>query len=151
MTDPRRDLSRLPLAIPERFHNVRYNAGHFPGAPDIHEVEGGANCQQYAYSILRHYGFEIQDFLSSELWDDREYTRISEQLQPFDLVLLHHEPQSFGAHVGLCVGEGLILHLSRKIDAPAIETLEEMQARAEYRFLIGFKTVLMRNEKKGTA
>ena len=151
MTDARLDLSRSPIEIPERFRDVRYNADHFPGAPGANGVEGGANCQQYAYSLLRHYGFEIPDLRSSELWSDSEHTRVSEDLQPFDLVLVHSKPESFGAHVGLCIGEGLILHLSRKIDAPAIETLKEMQASDEYRYLIGFKTILVRNGTKGDA
>jgi len=147
MTDSRLDLSRSPIDIPERFRNVRYNADRFPGAPGIQGVEGGANCQQYAYSILRHYGFAVPDLRSSELWEDAVHTRVSEDMRPFDLVLLHNEPNAWGAHVGLSVGEGLVLHLSRKIDAPAIETLEEMQARDEYRHLIGFKTILIRRQR----
>ncbi|WP_117192407.1 NlpC/P60 family protein [Rhizobium terrae] len=148
MTDARLDLSRSPIAIPERFRDVPYNPNHFPGAPGIYEVEGGANCQQYAFSLLRHHGFAIPDFRSSELWSDTQYTAVSEAMQPFDLVLVHDKPESFGAHVGLCIGGGLILHLSRRIDAPAIETLNEMQARDEYRCLIGFKTVLVRRQHK---
>lgn len=147
MTDSRLDLSRSPIDIPECFRDVRYNLDHFPGAPGVQGVTGGANCQQYAYSILRHYGFAVPDFRSSDLWEDTVHTRISGDMQPFDLVLVHSEPNAWGAHVGLCVGGGLVLHLSRKIDAPAIETLEEMQARHEYRHLIGFKTVLVRHEK----
>jgi len=151
MIDAKLDLSRSPIAIPERFRDVRYNADHFPGAPDSNGVEGGANCQQYAFSLLRHYGFEIPNLRSSEVWSDTEHTRVSEHLTPFDLVLVHNKPESFGAHIGLGIGDGLILHLSRKIDAPAIETITEMQARDEYRYLIGFKTVLVHNNKKGDA
>lgn len=148
MTDSRLDLSRSPIDIPERFRDVRYNADHFPGAPGIRGVEGGANCQQYAYSILRHYGFAIPDFRSSDLWEDVVHTKVSKDMQPFDLVLVHNEPNAWGAHVGLSVGEGLVLHLSRRIDAPAIEMLEEMQTRDEYRHLIGFKTILVRHGKR---
>lgn len=150
MIDDRLDLSRSPIEIPERFRGVRYNADHFPGAPGVHELEGGANCQQYAFSLLRHHGFEIPDFRSSELWEDTVHTRVSGGMQPFDIVLVHNEPKSWGAHVGLCLGDKLILHLSRKIDAPAIETLDEMLARDEYRYLIGFKTVLVRHQKGST-
>jgi len=143
MTD-RLDLSRSPLYIPPQFHGVPYNADHYPGAPGLAGVEGGANCQQYAYSLLRHFGFVIPDFRSSELWDDTLHTRVSSGMQQFDLVLLHHEPRSYGAHVGLCVGPGLILHLSRGIGVPALETLAELQQRPEYRYLIGCKSVLIR-------
>jgi hypothetical protein len=68
-------------------------------------------------------------------------------MKPFDIVLVHNERSSWGAHVGLCVCDRLVLHLSRKIDAPAIETLDVVLARDEYRHLIGFKTVLVRHEK----
>ncbi|MEQ1406413.1 MULTISPECIES: hypothetical protein [Rhizobium/Agrobacterium group] len=33
------------------------------------------------------------------------------------------------------------------ISAPAIETLDELQARDEYRYLIGIKTVFVRQQK----
>ncbi|MBP2558519.1 cell wall-associated NlpC family hydrolase [Neorhizobium galegae] len=150
MTDDRLDLSRSPIEIPKRFRDVRYNADHFPGAPAVRDVEGGANCQQYVFSLLRHHGFEIPDFRSRELWEDTVHTKVSEAMQPFDIVLVHNQPKIWGAHVGLCVDDGRVLHLSRSIDAPALETLDEMQARDEYRYLIGFKTVLVRHEKGST-
>jgi cell wall-associated NlpC family hydrolase len=107
-------------------------------------VDGGANCQQYAYTVLRHYGFLIPDFRSSDLWEDHLHTRTASSLVPFDLVLVHSQPQSYGEHVGVYVGEGLVLHLTRQIDAPSIETLGELQSREHYRHAIGFKTVLSR-------
>ncbi|MGO8074530.1 hypothetical protein AB9F41_18655 [Rhizobium leguminosarum] len=142
------DLSRSPIEIPPQFWGVRYKGEHFPGARGVRGVEGGANCQQYAYSILRHFGFEVPDFRSSNLWDDTAHTAVSKDIKPLDLVLLNGEPRSFGAHVGLSLGQGLVLHLSRRIGFPAIETLEQMQCRDEYRFLIGFKTVLVRREQR---
>ncbi|MBP1844883.1 hypothetical protein J2046_003150 [Rhizobium petrolearium] len=151
MNDTRLDLYRSPIDIPKRFWDVRYNPDHSPGAPGVMEVEGGANCQQYAYSVLRHYGFVIPDFRSSELWEDTVHTRVSGGMQPFDLVLVHDELKAWGAHVGLCLGKGLVLHLSQKIDAPAIEVLDGLLARDEYRYLIGIKTVLVRQQKDSTS
>lgn len=141
------DLSRSPLPIPPQFRDVPYNAEHFPGA-GTSGLEDGANCQQYAYSVLRYFGFVIPDFRSSELWEDTLHTRVSPAMQPFDLVLLNREPRAYGAHVGLCVGDGLILHLSRGIGMPALETLAEMQARPEYSHLIGCKSILVRGGQK---
>ncbi|TBG84518.1 peptidoglycan endopeptidase [Rhizobium leguminosarum] len=142
------DLSCSPIDIPPQFRDVGYNGDHFPGARGVHGVDGGANCQQYAYSLLRHFGFELPDFRSSDLWNDTAHTAVSKDPKPFDLVLVNDEPRSFGAHVGLSLGQGLILHLSKRIGFPAIETLEQMQNRDEYRFLIGFKTVLVRREQR---
>jgi lipoprotein Spr len=138
------DLGRSQIEIPEKFRDVRYNAEHFPGAMDARGVDGGANCQQYAYSLLRHFGFELPDLRSSDLWDDTTYTCVSDEMKPFDLVLVNAVADSFGAHVGVCVGRELVLHLSRAIGVPAIETLSQMLSRDEYRHLIGCKTVLVR-------
>ncbi|UWU23575.1 hypothetical protein N2601_25300 (plasmid) [Rhizobium sp. CB3060] len=140
------DLSRSPIAIPESFWHVAYNADHYPGAPGMMGVDGGANCQQYAYSILRHFGFSIPDFRSSDLWADQTFTRVSPVMVPLGLILVHSKPTSFGAHVGLCLGGGLILHLSRSIGVPAIETLEELRNRHEYRYLIGIKVLFDRRQ-----
>jgi hypothetical protein len=138
------DLSRSGILIPDRFRHVVYNGDHFPGSPGAIGVEGGANCQQYAYSVLRHYGFELPDLRSSELWADTRHSVVTHSMQPFDLALLHHKADSWGAHVGLCVGNNLALHLSKRFGTPAVETLQEMQQRDEYRHLIGFKRVLRR-------
>lgn len=140
------DPSRSSVPIPAPFCDVKYNGDHFPGAPGVVGVEGGANCQQYAYSILRHYGFALPDFRSSELWEDVEHTAMAQQMEPFDLVLVHGNPRSWGAHVGLCVGDELVLHLSKEIGAPAIETIGEMQQREAYRYLIGLKRPLRRQQ-----
>ena len=138
------ELRSSPIPIPDHLWDVRYNSDHFPGAPNFRGVDGGANCQQYAYTVLRHFGFVISDFRSSDLWDDTLHTRTASSPTPFDLVLVHRGPESYGAHVGVYVGDGLVLHLSRQINAPAVETLSEIQSREQYRHLIGFKTVLIR-------
>lgn len=131
-----------PISIPDNLWDVRYNSA--PGAPNVQGIVGGANCQQYAYTVLRHFGFGIPDFRSSDLWEDILHTRTASSPIPFDLVLVHNRRESYGAHVGVYVGDGLVLHLSRQIDASVLETLNEMRSREQYRHLIGFKTVLTR-------
>ena len=49
----------------------------------------------------------------------------------------------WGAHVGVCLGNGLVLHLCKKIGVPAIESIESLTQRPKYRCLIGFKRILM--------
>ena len=139
------ELRNSPIPIPNHLWDVRYNSDHFPGAPNVRGVDGGANCQQYAYTVLRHFGFVVPDFRSSDLWEDLLHTRTAPNPTPFDLVLVHNRPESYGAHVGVYVGHDLVLHLSRQIDAPAIETLSEIQSREQHRYLVGFKTVLIRH------
>jgi murein DD-endopeptidase / murein LD-carboxypeptidase len=60
----------MSLKIPDQFLGVKYNSAHYPGAPGVNGVVGGANCQQYAYAILRYFGRQIPDFRSSDLWED---------------------------------------------------------------------------------
>lgn len=101
MTSLAIDLSASPIRIPARFHGVVYNARHFPGGPRTNGLEGGANCQQYVYELLRHFGFTVPDFRSSALWEDTEYTVVSGAVRCFDLVLVNSRPSAWGAHLGL--------------------------------------------------
>ncbi|MBB6220986.1 hypothetical protein [Rhizobium leguminosarum] len=149
MTNSTIDLSASPIRIPVHFHGVVYNADHFPGGARTKGLGGGANCQQYVYELLRHFGFIVPDFRSSELWEDTEYTVVSETMRRFDLVLVNSRPLAWGAHLGLCLGSELILHLSRRIGLPAIEPLAEMIRRDEYSYFIGAKTACRRCLREG--
>jgi hypothetical protein len=60
MLDTRLDLSQSPIKIPERFHQVRYDYERYPGTPGVLGLVGGANCQQYAYELLRAFGHSHQ-------------------------------------------------------------------------------------------
>jgi hypothetical protein len=142
--DPRSDLSRSAIRIPERFQKVVYDPKRYPGAPGVRGVEGVANCQQYAYEFVRAFGFTIPDFRSSDLWADTAHTHLSDRPKAFDLVLVHNAPIGWGATRGVYLGDGFILHLSKKIGAPAIESVQSMMRRAEYRYLLGFKRILVR-------
>jgi lipoprotein Spr len=88
MTDARRSLSESPIKIPERFWQVRYHRGGVRG------VDGGANCQQYAYEFLRAFGYRIPDFRSSNLWADTLHTVVTASPERFDLVLVHNKPDA---------------------------------------------------------
>lgn len=139
MHSDRLDLDRSPIDVPTHLREVRYNAERFPGAPGPAGLEDGANCQRYAYAVLRHHGFAVPDLRSNELWLDRRHTTRTDRMAAFDLVLVNDNPDSWGAHVGVCVRTDLILHLSKGIGVPAIEPLAQLQGRDEYRFLIGYK------------
>jgi lipoprotein Spr len=147
MLDARLDLSRSPVKIPEAFYHVRYDHERYPGAPGVRGIAGGANCQQYAFEFLRAFGFAIPDFRSSDLWADTIHSVVSEQPRVFDLVLVNDKPDPWGAHVGVYLASGLILHLSKKFGVPAIEPLEVMIQRPQYRYLIGFKRIVDHTEK----
>jgi murein DD-endopeptidase / murein LD-carboxypeptidase len=143
MLDPRLDLSRSPIKIPERFQKVLYDEKRYPGAPGVRGVTEGANCQQYAYEFVRAFGFTIPDFRSSDLWADTAHTHVAKRPEPFDLVLVNNAPISWGAHVGVYLGSGFVLHLSKKLGVPAMEPVQSMMRRARYRYLLGFKRILV--------
>ena len=137
------ELSQSPSEIPNQFYEVRYDGKCYPGAPGVRGLTRGANCQHYAYEFVRAFGYAIPDLRSSGLWADTAHTATVEQPEPFDLVLLNGKPDPWGAHVGVYLGQRLVLHLCKKIGIPAIESLESLMQRPKYCHLIGFKRILM--------
>ena len=124
-------------AIPARLWAMRYDASCFPGSTKMRD--GFANCQTFAYAVLRHFGRTIPDFRSSELWEDGDHTFVVEQFCLLDLILFNRARRAFGAHVGVFVGENNVLHLSRRVGVPAVWRLHEFAEIASYRVLVGGK------------
>ena len=142
--------SKSPIEIPEHFHRVRYDGKCYPGALGVRGLTVGANCQHYAYEFVRAFGYTIPNLRSSGLWVDTAHTVTVEQPEPFDLVLLNGKPDAWGAHVGVYLGKCLVLHLSKKIGVPSIESLESLMQRPKYRCLIGFKRILKKRNPERT-
>jgi hypothetical protein len=101
------ELSQSPIEIPKRFCKVRYDGKHYPGAPGVRGLMGGANCQHYAYEFVRAFGYAIPDLRSSGLWVDIAHTATVERPEPLDLVPLNGKPDPWGAHVGVYLGQRL--------------------------------------------
>jgi cell wall-associated NlpC family hydrolase len=116
---------------------MRFDARSFPGSPDLRA--GFANCQTFAYALLRHFGRTIPDFRSRELWDDAEHTFLVERYEPLDLIFFNRTQVAFGAHVGVFIGENSVLHLARRVGAPAVWSLRAFAEIASYRVLLGGK------------
>lgn len=136
---------RRRIAIPTAFWEVEYNAAHFPGAPDTNGLEGGANCQQFAYELLRANGYVIGDMRSSELWADKTDTmRARGRLEGGDLLLFHFKADAWGAHVAVYVGEDRAIHLAQRIGKPAIWAMSEFLDDPLYRHFIGAKRPIRR-------
>jgi cell wall-associated NlpC family hydrolase len=118
---------------------VRYNASFYPGVQK--GLEHGANCQHFAYELLRHFGLILPDFRSSELWEDCVYTNPAKELKPLDLLLWNKTPEAWGTHVGVYLGDGQVIHLSKAVGIVSIWMLEEFQKHEQYAFFIGAKRV----------
>ena len=130
------------ITVPEQFRSVRYNTAQYPGAVDLVNLAEGANCQLFAYELLRHFGLTVPDFRSSELWDDARYTRRVRYIEPLDLLLWNKTTDAWGAHVGVYLGEEKIVHLSRDVGVPAVWHLAAFRQRPKYRKFIGAKRIV---------
>jgi len=134
--------------IPVEFAHVCYNPQKIPkpeheANPDFVDLVLGANCQLYAYELLRYFGRKPPSLRSSELWDDQCFTKaVASTYQIFDLMLYNKTPQAYGAHVGVYVGDDRVLHLSYAIGYPVIQSHTELLSQEKYAYFIGAKRVL---------
>jgi lipoprotein Spr len=142
MTAALPDASQIahPLEIPPRFFRVRYDGRRYPGS-------AGANCQRFAYEMLRHFGCEIPDFRSSELWADTCCTRRVKRMRPLDLLLFNRTRRAWGAHVAVYLGRGRAIHLCKAIGRPAVWSFDEFAACDRYRVFVGAKRVRRRRDQ----
>jgi hypothetical protein len=127
--------------LPSTFLEVPFVAEMIPGYRAELGLTAGGNCQRFAYAVLRHFGFAVPAFRSSDLWLDEEFTVTVAEPEPLDLVLYAANPDPFGAHVGVCVGGIAVLHLCEEVGLPAVWTFEDFAARDHYKSRIGFKRV----------
>jgi hypothetical protein len=127
------------LSLPSSFLDVPYDAARYPGAPGVRGLAGGANCQQFAYELLRHFGRSISGFRSRELWLDEAETERVDALEPLDLLLFNDTDDPFGAHVAVYLGDGMAAHLSKQVGRAAVWALEDFACCPDYRVLIGVK------------
>ncbi len=126
--------------IPEHFWRIRYDPNHDPNTTTLPSISESPNCQNFAYALLKHFGFEIFPFRSSNLWKDgNETSLVSDGLRPLDLLLFNRTENPWGAHVALHLGEDHAIHLSKKQSEPVIWPLARFLELAEYRTFIGAK------------
>jgi len=117
---------------------VPYDGARFPAR----DIAAGANCQAFAYALLRHFGRAISDFRSSDLWDDtRETERVADPA-PLDLLLFNRTADAYGAHVGVYMGEGRVIHLAKRVGRPAIWPFERFARESGYKVFVGAKRVV---------
>lgn len=132
------------LGVPEPFMAVRYNGARYPGAASGADADlsAGANCQLFAYALLRHFGLEVPPLRSSELWADTSHTEHVRDLGPLDLLFWNRTPDLWGAHIGVCLGDKRAVHLTRSVGVPVIWPLSEFGRHPKYRVFLGAKRVL---------
>lgn len=137
--------NRVLVRLPADYRSVRYVGRRFPGStsvltsPDLAE---GANCQLFAYAVLRHFGLDPPPLRSRELWADTETTARVRAPRPLDLILVNETADPWGAHVGVWIGDNEILHLSAEVGRPAVWSSADFAVRPRYQTLIGHKRIL---------
>jgi hypothetical protein len=131
----------LAELLPAEFVGVPFVAEHYPGAPGITSIEGGANCQLYAYAVLRHFGLDVPSLRASALWSDPRLTTVTDDEQPLDLVLYNASWDSYGAHVAVLVGDDALLHLSDEVGHPVVWTEHDFAQRDRYQIRLGARRV----------
>ncbi|MFJ9412865.1 cell wall hydrolase [Streptomyces sp. NPDC101227] len=144
--------------LPEVFRNVSYSVARHPGAgaPECPSpggdpaagLAGGANCQRYAYAVLRHFGLVVPPLRSAELWADELATVRVERPRPLDLVLfdggpVEGRPVGYGAHVGVHLAPDQVLHLCKEVGRPAVWTYGDFAARPRYARFLGAKRAVV--------
>ncbi len=129
------------LEIPAAFWHVPYVDARIPGVPEPEDLAARANCQLFAYQLLRYHGKHVPDFRSSELWTDDTYTMRVTSFEPLDLMLYNRTPEPWGAHVGVYVGDDQVIHLSKEIGRPVLFRCAEFATHARYACFIGAKRV----------
>jgi cell wall-associated NlpC family hydrolase len=146
-------VSGLPSRLPPGFWAVRYVGARFPGSQAVVERPGiadGANCQLFAYEVLRHFGLEVPALRSSELWADTTATTPVSEARPLDLVLFNATGDAWGAHVGVWIEDDQVLHLCAEVGRPVVWRMDEFAARDRYRTVIGIKRVVRSAGMGGT-
>jgi lipoprotein Spr len=134
------------ILIPISFFNVKYDSSQHPQGIRYGGLEKGANCQYFAYMVLKYFGYKIGNFRSSNLWDDKIYTKQVETLKPLDILLFNRSKKSYGAHIGLYLGNDRILHLCKEVGYPTIWSFAEFEKRHRYSVFIGAKRPKIRRK-----
>ena len=130
------------IKIPKIFFEVQYNSSRIPNIKDQSDLTLGANCQVFAFELLKVNGITAPNFRSSELYSDTIYTEKVEIFKPLDLMLYNNNNNSFGAHVGVYIGNEKIIHLSLENGYAQIIEHQEMIKNRKYNIFIGAKRVL---------
>lgn len=129
------------MLLPDWVWHVPYDAELHPRAVPRSSMRDGANCQLFAYEVLGMHGLVVPDLWSSELWEDDAATVVVDDPKPLDLVFFSKDSESYGAHLGVVVGDDQVLHLCQEVGRPVVWTMADFAARSRYAVMLGYKRV----------
>lgn len=135
-----RKMNKTQIEIPHWLMQIEYNGKIIPNETTHDIVNVGANCQVFAYHLLRSHHLIVPEYRSSELWSDAEFSEIvSGDYEPLDILFFHKKEESYGAHLAVYVGNNQAIHLSKKIGKPVVWNIETFFEYSRYKFLLGGK------------
>ena len=132
----------MQIKIPEAFYNVEYKSSRIPGVSNQSDLSLGANCQVFAYALLRENGLNVPNDRSSELWSDTTYSKVVSDFQPLDLMLYSPDGSSYGAHVAVYIGDGEVFHLSLQNGNSEVIPHDDMMNNPKYACFVGAKRII---------
>ena len=132
------------IEVPQHFFEVWYDHECYPGsaaAKRLSNGPAGANCQHFAYELLRWHGKELLNFRSRELWEDVTWTMKVDSYQPLDLMLYNSKNEAFGAHLALVLDDDKFIHLSKELGHAVIWGQQQFLEKPAYRYFLGAKRI----------
>lgn len=139
------------IEIPEWMMQVKYNGRIIPNGTAHDIAKTGANCQVFAFHLLRHYDRFVPGLRSSELWEDTSFSKkIIENYEPLDLLFFHKKNEAYGAHIAIYIGNNQAIHNTKKIGLPIIWDIDAFSKHPEYTFLLGAKRFFKKDVLKNS-
>ena len=134
-----KSLINSKIKIPNWIMDIKYNSKVFPNWEKHDYILNWANCQVYAYEILRYNWKHVPDLRSSEMWEDINYSKKVNKYTPLDLLFFNKNAESWWAHVWLYIWNNKVIHNTNKTWWVEIWDLELFKEYDEYKVLLWWK------------
>jgi hypothetical protein len=133
-------MEKTKIEIPDWLMEIKYNGQIIPNGITYDIATTGANCQVFAYYLLRSNQLIVPEYRSSELWADMKFSKvITDNFELFDILFFHRVDEAYGAHIAIYLGNNQAIHLSKKIGKPVIWNINTFLEDPKYKFLLGGK------------
>jgi hypothetical protein len=132
-------LDNKNIKIPKYIMEIKYNFKIIPNWWKYNILKTGSNCQVFSFELLRFNNKYVPDFRSSELWVDKEYSKIVKQYKPLDILFFNKDNNPYWAHLWVYIWWNKIVHNSKDIWKPIIWDIEEFKKYKNYNTIIWAK------------
>ena len=130
------------IELPDTYWEVRYVGARYPGSTAVHARPGladGANCQLFAYEVLRHFGLAPARTALERAVVGHATTPTRDGAAPLDLVLVNTTPTRGAPTSASGPATTRCSTCAPRSGRPALWNMAMFAARPSYRVLVGFK------------